>query len=217
MSEPAPLATVALVCPGCGERLRAPGGDVLFACGECLEVSEVGLEGVLSPVPCIWPVPAREAGGAVIRLPFWCYRVEVAYRGDDPRAVEQLERMVRPDRVYVPAFRQRSVLVFGDMGLSYTFNPPDIEPGPAGRFHGATLGSVQGSRLVEPMVLWRADQIHDVTDIEVDVAVTGVQVVAVPAADGGTAIVDRVTGRSWPEAAFLDVDALRFVPTSGTR
>jgi hypothetical protein len=217
MSEPTPLRTVALVCPECGEKLRAPAGDVLFACSRCRETSEIGPRGVLAAAPCVWPVPAEEAEGEDIRLPFWRYRVEVAYHGEDAAAVDRLERMVRPDRVYVPAFRQRSVLVFGDMGLSYTYNPPGIEPGPAGHFGGATLGSVEASRLVEPMVLWRADQIHDVTDIEVEVEVTGVQVVAVPAADAGDEIVDRITGRSWPAAAFLDVGSLRSGATCGTR
>jgi hypothetical protein len=208
MTEATSIRTIALVCPECGERIRSARGDVVYACPRCRSVSEATERGMRTH-PCVWPAPGpdREAD---LRLAFFCFHVEVEYEGEDAKAVDQLTRMVRPDRVYVPAFRQRSVLVFGDMGLAMTYDPPGYQSGEPGRFSGATLGSTQASRLVEPMVLWRADQIHDITDVGVDVRVTGVRVVAVPACDEGGTIVDLLSAKRWPEAAFLDVGSLRF-------
>ncbi len=210
MADAADIRTVALVCPQCGEKLRAPRGDVAFACGQCRAASEVR-RGRLEVVPCSWPAPpAGEEPDRILRLPFWCFGTDVRYAGTDEAGVEHLTRMVRPERVYVPAFRQRSVLVFGDMGLLLTYSPPQIVEGEPGSFAGATMGSDQASRLVPPMVLWRADQIHDVTGISVDVAVEGVGLTALPVRDEGERIVDPIGARQWPEAAFLDVDSLRF-------
>jgi hypothetical protein len=207
MGSPTGIGTVALVCPECGERIRAPRGDVLFTCARCRRVSEVGPRG-LETVPCTWAAP----GEADLRLAFWCFRTHVAYSGVDVDAVDHLSKMVSPDRVYVPAFRQRSALVFGDMGLLMTYKPPDLEPTAPGFFAGATLGSAEAARLVEPMVLWRADHIRDVTGIEASVRVERVEVAAIPAGDEGERIVDLTGGREWPAAAFLDLEALRWKP-----
>jgi hypothetical protein len=210
MSEAGTIRTVALVCPECGEKLRAPRGDVAYSCSGCGAASEVTARGLRS-VACAWPpVPDGEDPSRVLRLAFWCFGTEVRYGGSDEDGVEHLTRMVRPERVYVPAFRQRSVLVFGDMGLLMTYNPPELEHGEPGAFTGATLSSEQASRLVAPMVLWRADQIHDVTHVTLDVRITGAGLLALPARDEGERIVDLVGGREWPEAAFLDAGALRF-------
>ena len=209
MSEAADIGTVALVCPGCGEKLRAPRGDVVFACRGCRTACEIRGKR-LHAMPCTWPgVPGGEAPGGLLRLPFWCFKTDVRYGGTDEDGVEHLTHMVRPERVYVPAFRQRSVLVFGDMGLLLTYNPPEIVPGEPDAFTGATLGSGQAARLVPPMVLWRADQIHDVTGVSVDVRIEGGNIVALPARDEQDRIVDLLGGREWPEAAFLDVASLR--------
>ncbi len=210
MAEPGDIRTVALVCPECGEKLRAPPGDVAFACPGCRSASEVTARG-LRLVPCTWPAPPTgEDPDRILRLAFWCFRTDVRYGGTDEAGVEHLTRMVRPARVYVPAFRQRSVLVFGDMGLLLTYGPPDLVAGDPGSFAGATMGSDEASRLVEPMVLWRADQVHDVTGISVDVRIAGVGIMALPVRDEGESIVDPIGGRQWPEAAFLDVGSLRF-------
>jgi hypothetical protein len=211
MSEPDDIRTVALVCPECGEKLRSARGDVVFACSGCGTTSEVA-SGGLGTVPCTWPaVPGGEEPSRVLRLPFWCFATDVRYGGTDVDGVEHLTAMVRPDRVYVPAFRQRSVLVFGDMGLLMTDNPPRVTQADPGVFTGATMGSREASRLVAPMVLWRADQVHDVTGVTVDVRITGAGVLALPARDESEQIVDLVSGKTWPEAAFLDVGSLRFV------
>ncbi|MBW2260972.1 MAG: hypothetical protein JRG91_03285 [Deltaproteobacteria bacterium] len=210
MAETGDIRTVALVCPECGEKLRAPRGDVVFACRGCGAVSEVTARG-LEVVPCSWPVgPSGEDPARTLRIAYWCFHTDVRYGGSDEAGVEHLSRMVRPERVYVPAFRQRSVLAFGDMGLHLTYNPPGFTEGDPDTFSGATMGSGQASRFVAPMVLWRADQIHDVTNVSVDVRIGGIDVVALPARDEGKRIVDLIDGRQWPEASFLDVDALRF-------
>jgi len=212
MSEAADIRTIALVCPECGEKLRSAGGDVVYSCRSCRTVCEIRGKR-LHAMPCTWPgVPGGEAPEGLLRLPFWCFKTDVRYGGADVDGVEHLTAMVRPDRVYVPAFRQRSVLVFGDMGLLMTYNPPDIVQGEPDAFTGATLGSGQAARLVPHMVLWRADQIHDVTGVSVDVRIEGGKIVALPARDEGEQIVDLLSGKTWPEAAFLDVGSLRFVP-----
>lgn len=211
MSDGTDITTVALVCPACGERIRAPRGDVLFACAQCSAVSEVEPRG-LRGIECTWAAVGQPTDGPDLMLPYWCFHVDVGYSGEDADAVDHLARMVRPERVYVPAFRQRSVLVFGDMGLQMTYKPPGLARGEPGYFAGATLQSAEASRLVEPMVLWRADHVRDVTGVQVRAEVTGVEVVAVPARDEGKRLVDLLSGRQWPMAAFLDIDALRWKP-----
>jgi len=207
MDEPTGIRTVALECPECGEKIHPPRGDVAFSCARCRAASEVS-GGRLVSVACSWPAPDSR-----LRLPFWCFEVDVSYSADDADAVALLGRLVRPDRVYVPAFRQRSVILFGDMGLALTFSPPAMEEGEPGRFSGATLGSAEALRLVEPMILWRADQVHDVTGIDVRASVADRRLVAIPARDDGGRIEMLPLGRSWPAAAFLDLGALRWLAT----
>ncbi len=60
------------------------------------------------------------------------------------------------------------------------------------------------ARLVEPMVLWRADQVRDVTGIDVSVAVRRTVLLPVPAREEADRLVELLGGRSWPRAAFMD-------------
>jgi hypothetical protein len=206
MSERLDVRTVALVCPECQSRLRAPPGDVVFFCERCRQVSEAH-DGRLA----LRELVTLDAGGTpgVVRLPVWRFGVAVAYSGE-PDVVEGLERAARPDRVFVAAFRQRNAMAFGDMGMLLTAKPPTLVESDPEPFSGAALRSAEAARLIEPMVLARADRVRDVTGVEVEVSVESVSLVTVPARDEGNALVDMALARRWPRAAFLDAEALRW-------
>lgn len=211
MSDAPDIRTVALVCPSCKAKLRSPRGDVVHFCRECRTASEVRETTLVSrELVTLGPDQADgETGRDLLRLPLWCYRVHVDFAGDDEEVLEDLRTTASPEHVFVPAFRQRNVMAFGDMGQMMTLEAPRLLSVEPRAFSGATLGSAEASRLVEPVILQRADGIHDVTEIEVQVSIESVAVVTVPALDEGDHVTDLVTRRRWPSVAFLDLEAIR--------
>ncbi len=215
MADNPEIRTVALICPDCSARLRSAPGDVAMFCDECSRACEVRGTGLvhvdLVTLAPLAGFPAR-VEDALVRLPVWCFGVHVDFVGNDNEALEALGRVARLERVFVPAYRQRNVMAFGDMGMLLTMRPPDLVSTEPRRFSGATLESGEAARLVVPMVLCRADQIHDVTDIDVRVRIRDVTLVTVPARDLGSKIEDLILGREWPLASFMEPEAIRFDP-----
>ncbi len=114
-----------------------------------------------------------------------------------------------PEWVYVTAFALSNGFYFGDPGLIFTQKRVVLVPGDPAPVIGGTRGLEEAKVFVEPHLLGLLDRRADVTGVELSCVIDEAVLWAIPYADDGITLSDRLLGLKLPGAALDEIGALR--------
>jgi hypothetical protein len=190
------IELISLKCPNCSNALPSGERDTVFYCPECCRAWEVNAKSLIE-CPVSFASPIKPAEGDIIYLPFWRFDAKVSITDERPALMKLIEKL---NSAWVSAFPSANVSIIGDPAIVYTSRPAEFRPEPSKK---VTMKNCARSRAIaldfaRIFLMDAVDRHFDISEIGLEVEISGGQLVGVPYYRSKDKLFDGLTGLQFP-------------------